>query len=57
MMQGNLQAAQINFGSYLGYNRQIQLPLSLHRPQQPQPQPQQQIPRAQRADRQAYYKH
>ena len=46
MVQGNLQGAQINFGPYLGYNRQIQPPLPQHRPQQPQPQQQQQIPRA-----------
>ena len=45
MVQGNLQAAQINFGPYIGYNRQIQQPLTQHRPQQQQ---QQQVPRAPR---------
>ena len=53
MVQGNFQGAQINFGPYLGYNRQIQPPLPQHRPQQPQPQLQQQIRRAQRPGRQA----
>ena len=53
MVQGNLQGAQINFGPYLGYNKQIQPPLPQHRPQQLQPQLQQQIPRAQRPGRQA----
>ena len=37
--QGNLQAAQINFSPYIGYNRQIQQPLPQHRPQQQQQQP------------------
>ena len=50
MVQANLQGAQINFGPYLGYNRQAQPPLPQHRPQQQQPQQkQQQIPRIQRA--------
>ena len=49
MAQGNLQAAQINFSPYIGYNRQIQQPLPQHRPQQQQ---QQQAPRAPRQGRQ-----
>ena len=48
MAQDNLQAAQINFGPYIGYNRQMQQPLPQHRPQQQQPQQQQQAPRAPR---------
>ena len=38
MAQGNLQAVQINFSPYIGYNRQIQQPLPQHRPQQQQQQ-------------------
>ena len=51
MVQANLQGAQINFGPYLGYNRQVQQSLLQHRPQQQQlqQQQQQQIPRVQRA--------
>ena len=53
MAQGNLQAAQINFSPYIGYNRQIQQPLPQHRPQQQQQQQQQQqAPRAPRQGRQ-----
>ena len=32
MAQAHLQGAQINFGTYLGYNRQVQPPLPQHRP-------------------------
>ena len=46
MVQGILKAAQINFGSHIGYNRQIQQPLAQHRPQQQQLE--QQVLRAQR---------
>ena len=31
MAQANLQGAQINFGPYLSYNRQVQPPLQQHR--------------------------
>ena len=41
MAQANLQGAQINFGPYLSYNRQVQPPLQQHRLQQQQPQQQQ----------------